>query len=116
MYTPTAIDIAGVSALGQALMYGEDEEARRSDKWRGELAQRLEADLATIDSLAHGFAAAAPSRRLANRSPARIGLGRIAIAALAIVLGIAVIAFLGIRRASAEPPGPRLYDETVCDF
>ena len=36
---PTAIDVGGVSALGQALVYREDEEARRSDKWREELAQ-----------------------------------------------------------------------------
>ena len=40
----------------------EDEEARRSDKWRGEIAQRPEADF--LDSLLHGFAAAPkPSRR-----------------------------------------------------
>jgi hypothetical protein len=35
---PTAIDVGGVSALGQALVYNEGEEARRSDKWREELA------------------------------------------------------------------------------
>src|ERR1700683_1709965 len=36
---PTAIDIAGVSALGQALVYREYEDARRSDIWREELTQ-----------------------------------------------------------------------------
>ena len=38
-------------------MYNEGEEARRSDKWREELAQRLEVDLTTRHSLSHGFAA-----------------------------------------------------------
>ena len=54
---PTAIDVGGVQCLGQALVHREDEEARRSDKWREELAQRLEVDLTTLNSLSHGFAA-----------------------------------------------------------
>jgi len=113
MLGPTAIDVAGVSALGQALVYREDEDARRSDKWREELAQRLEADLITLDSMARGFVPAASSRRPANRSPARIGLGRAAIAVLAILLGIAIITFLGLRSASAERSNPCLHDETI---
>jgi hypothetical protein len=72
---PTTIDVAGVSALGQALVYHEGEEARRSDKWRDELAQRLEAELTTHDCLARGYVPAARSRRLADRSPARVGRG-----------------------------------------
>ena len=40
MSGPTAINVGEVSALGQALVYREDE-ARRSDKWREEPAQRL---------------------------------------------------------------------------
>jgi hypothetical protein len=72
MLGPTAMDVAGISALGQALVLREDEEARRSDKWRAEIAQRLEADLTVLDSLAHGFAAPQPWRRPATRSPARI--------------------------------------------
>jgi hypothetical protein len=55
MSGPTAIDVGGVSALGQALVYREDEEARRSDKWGEELAQRLEVDLSTLlHSLSRG--------------------------------------------------------------
>ena len=80
MTGPTAIDVAGVSALGQALVYHEDEEARSSDKWNRELALRLEAEIVTLDSLAHGFAAREPLCRPANRSPARIRLGRVAVA------------------------------------
>lgn len=85
----TGIDLAGVGALGQALVHREEEESRRSDKWRTELAQRLDADLTTLDSLAHGFAAAEPFYRPANRSPARGGLGRVAAAVLAGALGLA---------------------------
>jgi len=48
MTGPTAIDVAGVSALGQALVYHEDEDARRSDKWNREPAQRLEAESLSI--------------------------------------------------------------------
>jgi hypothetical protein len=102
---PTTIDVAGVSALGQALVYHEDEEARRSDKWREELAQRLEVDLITLDSLAHGFAAADAARRPANRSPADILVGRVGIGVLAVVLGLAALTvLLGLRDASG--PGP----------
>ena len=71
MTGPAVIDVAGVSALGQALVYREDEEARRSDKWNRELAQRLEAELVTLDSLAHGFAAAGPcAGQRTDRRPA----------------------------------------------
>jgi hypothetical protein len=96
MTVPTAIDVAGVSALGQALVCREDDEARRSDKWREELAQRLEVDLLTLDSIAHGFAAAEPLRRPASRSPGR-RLGRVAIAVLGVVLGLAAPVVLGLR-------------------
>jgi len=113
MLGPTGIDVAGVSALGQALLHREDEDARRSDIWRGEVAQRLQAELTTLDSLAHGFAPAAPSPRPANRSPARIGLGRVAIVVLAIVLGIAIITVLGLRGASAAPSKPCLHDKSI---
>ena len=41
MTGPIVIDVAGVSALGQGLAYCEDKEARRSDKWKTELVQRL---------------------------------------------------------------------------
>ena len=54
MSGPTAIDVGGVSALGQALVYRKDEEARRSDKLREELAQRLGVDLSTLHSLSRG--------------------------------------------------------------
>lgn len=110
------IDVAGVSALGQALVYSEDEEARRSDKWRQELAQRLEADLTTLDSLAHGFAAAEPSRRPGSRLSARIRLGRVAVAVLAVLLGLAAFAVVGLRGARAEPPNSCLHDEAMCGF
>ena len=40
MSGPTAIDVGGVSALGQALVYRKDEEARRSDKLREETKAR----------------------------------------------------------------------------
>jgi hypothetical protein len=116
MTGPTAIDVAGVSALGQALVYREDEEARRSDKWRKELAQRLKADLTTLDSLAHGFAAAESLRRPANRSPARIRLGRVAVAVLAVVLSLAAVTVLGLRGARAEPPDSCLHGEAMCKF
>jgi hypothetical protein len=113
----TTIDVAGVSALGQALVYHEGEEARRSDKWRNELAQRLEAELTTLDCLARGYVPVAPSDRLANRSPTRVGRGRVAIAVLAIILGIAIITVLGalgLRGASAAPPNPCLHDKNIC--
>jgi hypothetical protein len=114
---PTAIDVAGAGALGQALVYHEGEEARRSDKWRDELAQRLEAELTTLDCMTRGYVPAASSRRLANRSPARVGRGTVAIAVLAIVLGIAIIAVLtvlGLRAASAAPPNACLHDKAIC--
>jgi hypothetical protein len=114
MLGPTAIDIAGVSALGQALVYREDEDARGSDKWREEVAQRLEGDLITLDSLTHGFVPAAPSRRSADRSLARIGLGRVAMAVLAVVLGIAITTVLGVRGARVATPNACLHDKTVC--
>jgi hypothetical protein len=113
----TAIDVAGLGALGQALLYHEEEDARRSDKWRQEAVQRLEADLTTLDSLAHGFAKAAVSRRNTTRSPGRLGIGQLAIALLAIVLGIAIITVLGLRGASAAPLNPCQHGETIChDF
>jgi hypothetical protein len=117
MLGPTAIDVAGVSALGQSSMYHEDEEARGSDRWRDELAQRLEAELTTLDCLARGYVLGAPSRRFANRSPARVGRGTVAIAVLAIVLGIAiltVLTVLGLKGASAAPPTPCLHDKAIC--
>jgi hypothetical protein len=116
MLAPTAIDVAGISAFGQALVHREDEEARRSDKWRDELARRLQADLTTLDGLARGFVPPAPRRRPADRSTARTGVRRVAVAVLVIVLGIAIIAVLGLRGASAEPRNPRLRVETICEF
>ena len=113
MSGPTAIEVAGVSALGQALVYGEDEDARRSDKWREEVAQRLEADLITLDSMAHGFVPAAPSRRSSDRSPARTGFGRVVVAVLAVVLGIAITAVLGVRGARAATPNACVHNKTV---
>jgi Flp pilus assembly protein TadB len=113
MTGPTAIDVAGVSALGQALVYREDEKARRSDKWNRELAQRLEAELVTLDSLAHGFAAAESLRRPANRSPARIRLGRVVVALLAIGLALAAVIVLGLRGARAQPPDLCLHAEAI---
>ena len=97
MTGPTAIDVAGVSALGQAIVYREDEEARRSDKWRKELAERLEADLTTLDSMVQGFAVAENSRQPTNRSPAHTRLGIVAVAVLAVVLGVAAVIVLGLR-------------------
>jgi hypothetical protein len=116
MTGPTAIDVAGVSALGQALAYCEDEEARRSDKWKTELVQRLEAEITTLDSLAHGFVAGEPLRRPANRSPAHIRLGRVAVAVLAVALSLAAVTVLGLRGAPAEPPSPCLHDKSMCKF
>jgi hypothetical protein len=114
---PTTIDVAGVSAVGQALVYHEGEEARRSDKWRDELAQRLDAELTTLDCLARGYVPAARPRRLADRSPVRVGRGRVAIAVLAIVLGIAIVtalAVLSLGGASATPPKPCPHDTAIC--
>jgi hypothetical protein len=113
MTGPTVVDVAGVSALGQALVYHEDEEARRSDKWNRELAQRLEAELVTLDSLAHGFAAAESLRRPADRSPARVRLARVAVAVLAIGLALAAVTLLGLRGARAEAPDPCLHAKAM---
>ena len=89
----------------------------RSDKWRDELAQRLEAELTTLDCMARGYVPVAPSRRVANRAPARLGRGTVAIAVLVIVLGIAIVtvlAVLGLGGASAAPPNPCVHDKAIC--
>jgi hypothetical protein len=70
MPVPAAIVVAGISALGQAFRYREDEDARHSSKWREGLAQRLVADLNSLDSLVRGFAAAEPEPRPAFRTSA----------------------------------------------
>jgi hypothetical protein len=95
MSGPTAIDVGGVSALGQALVYREDEEARRSDKWGEELAQRLEVDLSISSIACRAVAAGDALRRPANRSRAHIGRGGVAIALLAVVLHLVAVSVLG---------------------
>jgi hypothetical protein len=69
---PTAIVVAGINALGQAFRYREDEDARHSSKWRQDLAGRLVADLNSLDSLVHGFAAAELEPRPAIRTSASL--------------------------------------------
>jgi len=97
-------------------VYNEGEQARRSDKWREELAQRLEVDLTTLNSLSHGFAAGA-LRRPANRSQAHSGRGGgVAIAVLAVVLGLAAVSVLGLRALGRNRRTRVLRDEAMCDF
>src|SRR5271156_2040296 len=58
----TAMALASVAMLRQALANHETRDARRSSRWRQDLAVMLEADLINLDSVMRGFTVAEPAR------------------------------------------------------
>lgn len=66
----TANALAGIAALGHAFGNRETRDTRRSNGWREDLAEMLEAEITNLDSVVHGYNAAEPTRDLAT-APAK---------------------------------------------